>query len=557
VFIDGRQIPTGSRLKADVCIIGGGPAGIVIARELLGTSLSVILVESGGWRPNKLTESLNAAELASDSRHPPPEMYRERRFGGSSTIWGGRCVPLARHDFEPRAHVRNSGWPISYDDLVPYYSKALTYCEAGEFAFEPDCLNASGPLVEGLANEEITVGLERFSPPTDFGRRFRSDLINSPLHRILLESTCIRLRSNESGRSVEDVECSTVAGNDFRICPNYVVVAAGGLESVRLLAASNDTVPAGLANSSGALGRYYMSHLEGTVGRLQVAAGRRVAWNFSKTADGVYAKHHIRLSDGVQRHLRLRNMIFRLHHANPMDPRHGDPVLSLMYIAKRFILPEYRRKITTVELELLERLPKGRALTAQHLANVAKNPWPLLRFLSTWIYKRHACYRRIPYVALYSKAGTYPLDYNAEQTPLYESQVSLTHDKDRFGVPKLHIDWRVCPEDVASIAASYRQMQRILANTDAAAIVYDDNTLNESAERAIAVGGHHIGTARMSNDPKRGVVDSQCRTHDVENLYIAGSAVFPTSGSANPTLTIVALAIRIADHLKAAMGSSV
>lgn len=556
MFIDGRQIASGSTLETDVCIIGGGPAGIAIARELLGTTISVILVESGGWRPNKLTQSLNAAELAPDSRHPPPEMYRERRFGGSSTIWGGRCVPLTRSDFESRSHVADSGWPISCDELFPFYSRALTHCEAGEFAFDPSCLKASGPIIEGLASTEITVGLERFSPPTDFGRRFKSDLIGSPMHRILLESTCIRLLSSDSSRSVEAVECSTLSGNNFRIYAKYIVVAAGGLESVRLLAASNGKFSAGLANSSGALGRYYMSHLEGTLGRLQVAAGRRVAWNFERTRDGIYAKHHIRLSDDVQRRLQLRNMIFRLHHANPMDPQHGDPVLSLMYIAKRFILPEYRRKITTVELESLDRLPKGSALVAHHVSNIAKNPWPLIKFLSSWVYKRHACYRRIPYVALYSKYGAYPLDYNAEQTPLYDSRISLTHDKDRFGVPKLRIDWRVCPEDMASIAASYRQMRSILAGTNVAEVVYDDDALNESVKQTIAVGGHHIGTARMSDDPKRGVVNPQCRTHDVENLYIAGSAVFPTSGSANPTLTIVALAIRIADQLKTALRSS-
>ena len=113
MFIDGRQIAPGSTLDAEVCIIGGGPAGIAIARELATTSISVILVESGGWRPNKLTQSLNQAELASQNGHPPPEMYRERRFGGSSTIWGGRCVPLTRQDFERRSHVANSGWPIS------------------------------------------------------------------------------------------------------------------------------------------------------------------------------------------------------------------------------------------------------------------------------------------------------------------------------------------------------------------------------------------------------------------------------------------------------------
>jgi len=556
VFVDGRRISSGTDLETEVCIIGGGPAGISIARELLGTSRSVILVESGGWRPDKLTQSLNEAELASESRHPPPEMYRERRFGGSSTIWGGRCVPLSPSDFEPRSHVANSGWPISYDDLVPYYARALTYCEAGEFDFDPSCLNGSAALVEGLTDDDISVGLERFSPPTDFGRRFKADLVGSSLHRILLQTTCSRLQTNGSSRLVDTIECRTTAGNKFRIRAKYVVVAAGGLESVRLLAASDQPNPNGLGNSSGALGRYYMSHLEGTLGRLQVAAGRRVAWDFAKTPDGIYTKHHIRLSDDVRRHHQLRNMIFRLHHANPMNPEHRDPVLSLMYIAKRFILPEYRRKITTVELESLDRMPKGAALTARHVANIAGNPWPLARFLGSWVYRRHGRYRRVPYVALHSKSGSYPLDYNAEQTPIPESLVSLTDDRDRFGVPKLHIDWRVCREDMDSIAASYRELRRVLARSGAAEVLFDETVLEESMRQPTAVGGHHIGTARMSGDPRTGVVNPDCRTHDVDNLYIAGSAVFPTSGSANPTLTIVALAIRLADHLATEIRSS-
>jgi choline dehydrogenase-like flavoprotein len=555
VYIDGRQIAPGSTLETDVCIIGGGPAGITIARELLGTTASVVLVESGGWRPNKLTQSLNEGELASESRHPPPEMYRERRFGGSSTIWGGRCVPLIRSDFKPRSHVANSGWPIQYDDLVPYYSRALSYCEAGAFAFAPECSDAIEPIIDGLKSKSITVGLERFSPPTNFGQRFKHDLSGSSTHKVLLGSTCISLLSGGSGRTVEAAECTTDSGNRFKIFPKYIVLAAGGLESVRLLAASNGMFPAGLANSSGLLGRYYMSHLEGTLGRLQIAPGRRVTWNFVRTPDGIYAKHHIRLSDEIQRRHRLRNMIFRLHHANPMDPRHGNPVLSLMYVAKRFILPEYRRKITTAELDALQQLPNGSELFARHVANIVKGSWPLIKFLSSWLYKRHACYRRVPYVALHSKSGAYPLDYNAEQTPLHDSRILLAGDKDRFGVQKLRIDWRVCPEDIESIAASYRHMRSIFADTEVAAVAYDDDTLNERVRCAIAVGGHHIGIARMSDDPREGVVNPQCRTHDVENLYIAGSAVFPTSGSANPTLTIVALAIRIADHLKTALRS--
>ena len=203
MFIDGRQIPSGSALETEVCIIGGGPAGIVIARELLGTPTSIVLVESGGWRPNKLTQRLNEGELASDSRHPPPEMYRERRFGGSSTIWGGRCVPLIRSDFEPRSHVANSGWPIQYDDLIPYYSRALSHCEAGELSCDLDCPNAIEPIMDGLENTAITVGLERFSPPTDFGRRFKSDLNASNTLKVLLESTCVSMLSAGSGRSIE------------------------------------------------------------------------------------------------------------------------------------------------------------------------------------------------------------------------------------------------------------------------------------------------------------------------------------------------------------------
>jgi choline dehydrogenase-like flavoprotein len=226
-----------------------------------------------------------------------------------------------------------------------------------------------------------------------------------------------------------------------------------------------------------------------------------------------------------------------------------------MYVAKRFILPEYRRKITTVELDALERLPHDSELFVSHVANIVKSPWPLITFLSSWLYKRHACYRRVPYVALHSNSGTYPLDYNAEQTPLHDSRILLAGDKDRFGVPKLRIDWRVCSDDIESIAASYRHIRSIFADTEVAAVAYDNDTLKEGARRAIPVGGHHIGTARMSNDPRNGVVNPQCRSHDVENLYIAGSAVFPTSGSANPTLTIVALAIRIADHLKIALRS--
>ena len=554
MYVDGRKIPGGSILEADVCVVGGGPAGITIVMELMKSSVSTILVESGGRRPNSTIQSLNNGEVPPGSVHPPANMYRERRLGGSSTIWGGRCVPLTPSDFQARPHVANSGWPFRYDDLVAYYRRAMVYCEAGEFEFDRDCLRAPGPMFEGFTSTEIEVGLERFSPPTDFGKRYAADLSRSGRHKVLLNSTCTCLLTSASGRSIAEIECLTLSGNKFCVRAKYFVLASGGLESVRLLAASNRTYATGIANSSGLVGRYYMSHLEGILGQLRVPPGRHVAWDFEQTLDGVYTKRHLRLSNSVQRDHHLRNTIVRLHHANPIDPSHDDPVLSLMFIAKRFILPEYRRKIATVELDALARTPNGTALLLRHAANILKRPWPLVRFLTTWIPRRHLQYRRIPYVALHSRTGTYPLDYNAEQTPLYESRVVLLPDRDRFGVPRIAIDWRVSPMDIESIADTYRLMQRAIGLSGAATMAFDDSTLMEKARSTIPVGGHHIGTARMSEDPRRGVVDAQCRTHDMKNLYIAGSAVFPTSGSANPTLTIVALAVRIADHIRATLG---
>jgi choline dehydrogenase-like flavoprotein len=306
-----------------------------------------------------------------------------------------------------------------------------------------------------------------------------------------------------------------------------------------------------MANSSGLLGRYYMCHIEGTVGVLSLSPETRpVIWNFERTSDGIYARRRLRLTDEQQRKHQTLNMIFRLHHANPVDPSHQDSVLSLMYLAKRFVLPEYRRKITSVELSALGKLPSGKELTRRHLRNILADVPRLSKFLMHWSYARHASYRRIPYVALYSSRGRYPVDFNSEQIPNPESKVSLTETPDPLGVPRLRIDWRLCSDDVRSIATTYRLLRQSIEAARVGTVEFADETLEDRIRECGPVGGHHIGTARMDSNPKLGVVDARCRTHDVENLYIASSAVFPTCSHANPTLTILALSLRIAQELR-------
>jgi choline dehydrogenase-like flavoprotein len=549
--VDGRQLPHKHTLFADVCIIGGGAAGITIAHELKESGLSIIIVESGGERKDQQVQSLSAGEVSSESLHPPVHMYRERLLGGSSTIWGGRCVPFDEIDFETRDHIPFSGWPVSYHELQPFYERALWYCEAGDNDFSVGAVGSDHPFIEGYDEKVFEVGIERYSPPTNFGRRYGPALFHAPRLTVVLNATCVELIPAAQGDAIASARFATFASNEFEIKSTFYVIATGGLEVVRLLAASRRNSSAGVANSSGMLGRFYMCHIEGTFGALQLSpSSRPVVWNFERTKDGVYARRKLRLKDTQQRNHRTLNMIFRLHHANPVDPRHQNSILSLMYLSKRFILPEYRRKITTVELSELGKLPQGQALLVSHLLNVARDTPSLMKFIFKWIYARHAAYHRIPYVALHSPNGRYPLDFNSEQTPNPASQVSLTHDLDFFGVPQLHVEWRRSSDDIQSIAKTYRLLRSSLEAAQLGTVEFEDETLEERLSECGPVGGHHIGTARMSSNPKLGVVDEHCRAHDLENLYVASSAVFPTCGHANPTLTILALSVRIAQELQ-------
>ena len=552
--IDARELPSGETLRADLCIIGSGPAGIAVAHALIGSGLHVVIVESGPLRKNRHAQEDPAGETVAGSPHPPTDMYRERRFGGTSTIWGGRAIPLDPIDFEPRAHVPDSGWPIRHAALARHYARAFEICEAGDGALGIEALRQQKPFIDGFAPEHFEAEIERYSPPTDFGRTYARDLRVSGRVRVLLNSVCVEFVSGPDTPAVEAARCVTPNGRTIRVGARAFVVAAGGIETVRLLGASRGRQAGGMANSSGMLGRNYMCHIEGTVGAIRVTPpSRSIDWNFGRTRDGVYARQKLHLRASRQRELGLLNMIFRLHHANPMDPAHGDAVLSIMYFAKRFVLPEYRRKLTSVELMSLSDR-ESQHLTRQHVGNLVRGAPGLIRFLVPFLYKRYAVYRRIPYVALSSPVGRYALDFNSEQAPNFDSRIELLDGADRYGLPRFRIDWRRSDRDVASICAAFRLLRDDLAASGTGVMEIEEEKLEEEIAACGPVGGHHIGTARMSDDPGKGVVDGTCRAHDVPNLFLAGSAVFPTCGHANPTLTIVALALRLADHLRVELG---
>jgi choline dehydrogenase-like flavoprotein len=536
-------------LQADVCIVGAGAAGLTLACELESTSISVMVLEAGGDGP-RASDSQDPYEGATQPPHARLSSYRRRVFGGTTTLWGGRCVPFDPIDFERREYVPDSGWPIGYQEIAQHYPQAMDYCDAGRFDFSArSSLERTSALLPGLAPDSAdlcTDAIERYSLPTDFGRKFRPRLQRSDNVTVLTHATVLRLLKRAGTDRIGAAECLTRQGRRVQIRANVFVVAAGGIESPRLLLVS-DPAGSGLGNRYDCVGRYYMCHIESTVGAVRARRGP-VPFAFQKTRDGVYSRRKFLLSEAAQRRARLLNIAFRLHYPDISEPAHRNPILSALYLARRTLQPEYR--------ELLNYRPSGAdtlRVHARHIRNIVAGLPQLTAFGIGYLVRRQLARRKLPYILVPNGDGTFPLEFNSEQTPLANSRLRLMDERDMHGTSRIQVDWRTCRADIDSICAAYRILKRSIDRSGSCCLELDDGMLLDEITRARPVGGHHIGTTRMSSHPTRGVVDANCAVHGIPNLYIASAAVFPTASHANPTLTIVALSLRLAAHLKSSL----
>ncbi len=539
------QLPRGEQPQADVCVVGAGPAGIALALDLAERGLSVVLLESGRERPSPQAQALCAGEVADERLHSPPDRYRVRSLGGSSTLWGGRCMPMDPLDFEARPQVPLSGWPLGWDELVPHYERANEFAEAGRFCYDArQALPGAPPLIAGFESERISSdGLERFSCPTSFGVRYRRRLEVSSRIRVLLDATCTHLQLAEDGRSLCAVLAESRRGRRVQVRARATVVAVGGLETARLLLASNDVARQGIGNAHDVVGRYYMCHIAGNVGLLEVhGEPDRVRHGYERSPEGIYCRRRMSVVASEQQRLGLANLVARLHFPRISDPVHRSGVLSGLFLARRFISYEYAKRLHDARPQAMDWL--------RHARNVVADPWDTAAFLGHWLRHRTLAERKFPSVILRNRSNRFSLEIHAEQRPLAESRVSLTAQRDAFGMPRLRVDWRYHPEDIVSVQRSLDLMARELEASGTARLSYAAATLEEDLLRFGAYGGHHLGTARMGRDPRTSVVDAHCQVHGVRNLFIAGSAVFPTSSQANPTLTLLALAFRLGAHLQ-------
>jgi choline dehydrogenase-like flavoprotein len=545
---DANDIVRDAIITANICIIGGGPAGITLAMTLARTGQSILLLESGDLGPNEKARALNAGEVADEALHSPPDKYRQRGLGGSTAIWGGRCVPFDPIDFQSRPWMDHTGWPISYDAVEEHYPAANALCEAGEFEYDARLATAGGmrPLLRGFTPRHFDVnGIERFSCPTHFGQRYHARLSAAPNVRVLLNATVTRLQASPDGSRIDSVDARNARDIPFSVAADQFVMAMGGIETPRLLLTSDDVHANGIGNANDLVGRFYMCHVAGTVGSLRIDRPADTVWHgYDVAADGTYCRRRLSLRPDVQAELGLGNVVFRLHHPRIADPRHRTGPLSAIFLAQKFISYEYAKR-------LAGDTPPTASTWLRHALNATTDPFSTIRFLGHWLRDRTLAERKFPSIIIHPRTNLFSLDFHAEQIPNPDSRIGLGASRDRFGNRQVRIDWRYSPQDVLTVARSFDLLRDDLAEQSIGRLTLapDESDIETVVRRDGAYGGHHIGTARMGASAASGVVDRDGKVFGVNNLYVAGAATFPTSSQANPTLTIVATALRLAGHL--------
>jgi len=532
-FIDVNQLPAGSTISSDICIVGAGAAGIAVAAELDGGSQTVSVIESGSHGPDEDTQALYDLEVAG---HPVREkfMSRARYYGGSCNLWAGKTMRLTPMDVARRDWVPHSGWPLPYDELERYYERAarmlrLPSREAVEAAVGRDRMS---PVERTLFdNADLRPAVATWAKkPLRFGAAYRKQLQRSPNVRVYLNANVTDIGLNEGGTRVEHCRARSLAGRGLRVRAGRFVVACGGLETARLLLASRSVHPTGIGNQFDAVGRYYMDHPRAVFGTVRFSEPQKLPLLTGLSLAQGMAQVGIQISEAAQKRERLLNNYLTLERY--WSDQAAQAYQSLVRSMKIVLRKGYAGRRLSLARGDLARIPELIYLLA---------PRELLP---------HSVYSSARTLKHYLSSGLRELvivNY-CEQRPDPQSRVYLGETRDRLDMPVLVLDWKIRPEETESLLRLQSLLDCQLRRHGLGRLERTD----EFSDRFYRDASHHIGTARMSGDPRHGVVDDQCAVHGVGNLFIAGSAVFPTSGHANPTLTLVALAIRLADHLKRA-----
>lgn len=530
----------------DVCIVGAGPVGISLAVELDRLGLSVLFLESGTNFANPEIQELSKAEFADPNVHDDMSIAVARQLGGTSNLWGARCIKYDPIDFEPRPGLVDAKWPISYQDIYPYYAQACAYTRSGAPVYE-----AAIPHVTPTDNTFSFNTLERWANEQKLQVTHGPKLAASKNIDVRLKAVVIGIRFTENGTTTA-IEIARPDGSQRRWCKiRSLVIAAGGLESTRLLLAAQRDAPDRFGGPNGPLGRYYMGHVIGEISDIIFnSATFDKAFDFFIDEHQSYVRRRFVASFETQLHEKLLNTAMWPVVPPVADARHQSGVLSSVYLGLAY---GPLGRIVTAEAIRQRHIPNEPVSLWPHVKNLIRDIPQVASFIADFFRRRYFSNNRLPGFFVHNACFRYGLSYHAEQIPNPDSRVTLTQNNDRTGLPRLHIDLRFQEEDARSVVRTHELFAAWLVRTGIGHIEYripkEDRMASVSAQ--MKHGTHQIGTIRMGANRREAVVDKNLRSFDSQNLYVVSSAVLPTSGQANPTLTAIALALRLAATLAA------
>ena len=516
MVLDARAAESDS-LLADVCIVGGGAAGLTLAASLADTPLRVIVLEGGGAQADDHSQQMYRGATAGQPYYAL-EACRIRALGGTTNTWGGWCRPLDPIDFRERPWLPHSGWPFDRATLNPFYQRAHAVCRLGPFDYDPAEWRRRGRTLVPEHSPELCETLFHIGP-TRFAQRYLAVLRRAPNVRLLLHATALELHLDAAGSRVTSLSAAA-ARRRFTVQAATTVIAAGGIENARLLLASRRHQPCGIGNTHDLVGRFFADHLHVPIGRLQPRL-RRHRFRPVHRINGMTIRGAATLSEAAQAQDRLPGFALTFHDDD--DPH---DVLSPGRMP-----PAYESLATLVRAARQGQRPPR---TLHHLGNVVTglNTAAALASRKVW--------QPLPRQVM--------VGCRLEQAPNPASRVTLDDRDDDYGMPRARLEWRLTANDDENFARVEAICRRALGG-EAWRFTPGDPGDGSWLDR-MRPGAHHMGTTRMHADARRGVVDENSRVHGVGNLFVAGSSVFPTGGWAPPTLTIIALTLRLADHLR-------
>ncbi|HVX51618.1 MAG TPA: GMC family oxidoreductase [Chitinophagaceae bacterium] len=504
MHIDARNIEDNSVIEGDICIVGAGAAGISMALDWMNTPYKVILLEGGGFDYDPQVQDLYAGKTTGQ-KYFPLVSCRLHYFGGTTGHWAGYCSPFDEIDFKKRDWIPLSGWPITRKDLDQYYAKAQPLVDLGPYDYSVEYWQKqfSNYIPLNINSGVIWNKMWQFSPPTRFGTKYRDTIVKAKNIHLYTYANVVDITANSNVTAIDHVTVKNFAGKQHTVKAKQFVLACCSIQNARILLASNKQATKGLGNDNDNVGRHFMEHIEIKSGEL---------WLDKPDSLDLY------MNDFVTTKARA----------------------ELAVTAEK--QEEYKILNGTMSLSPLQEAKHFKSMIESWSNDVKKNEQLFKSFDDSA--------KKTPGK---KTTNSFELFTRIEQAPNPDSRVTLDTEKDALGMPRAQLHWVLTQLEKRSIRKIHELIGQEVGKTGAGRVklleyLWDEK--DESWPRFTGGGWHHMGTTRMSDNPKTGVVDANCKVHGIANLHIAGASCYATAAAPNPTLTVIALTLRLSNHLK-------